>query len=97
MEENIINLTKEQALKVAQFNGDNIHCFLSATFGLIGADHSRTSFMEELEKAESIEVGGDNCRGMNHALVLWIGKEPYFFEHNEEKLKEVINEVQNEL
>ena len=36
MDEEKVYLTKEQALEIAKFNGKNIHCFLSASFGLIG-------------------------------------------------------------
>ena len=94
MEGKIINLTKEQALSIAKIDNDKIHCFLAASFGLIGADHDNKSFEEELNKASSIEVGGNNCRSMNHALVLWIEGKPYFFEHNEEKLKELLKELE---
>lgn len=94
MEEKIINLTKEQALSIAKINNDKIHCFLAASFGLIGADHDIKSFAEKLNKASSIEVGGNNCRSMSHALVLWIEDEPYFFEHNEEKLKTLLKELE---
>ena len=90
MAEEKIYLTKEQALKIAKFNDDEIHCFLSTSFALIGADHSKESFMEDLDRAESIEVGGEHCRSMNHALVLWIKDEPHFFEHDEEQLKEIL-------
>lgn len=92
MDEEKVYLTKEQALEIAKFNGKNIHCFLSASFGLIGADHDRKEFDKELNKASSIEVGGGNCRRMNHALVLWIEETPYFFEHDEDKLKELLGE-----
>ena len=94
MEEKIINLTKEQALSIAKIDNDKIHCFLAASFGLIGADHDIKSFVEKLNKASSIEVGGNNCRSMSHALVLWIEDKPYFFEHNEEKLKELLKEIE---
>jgi len=90
MEEEKIYLEKEQALKIAKFNDGQIHCFLSTNIALIGADHSKESFMEDLEKAETIEVGGKLCRAMNHALVLWLNGEPHFFEHNEEELKKVL-------
>lgn len=93
MEEEKILLSKEQALKIAKFNDEQIHCFLSASFGLIGADHSKESFLNDLERAKSIEVGGEHCRNMNHALVLWIEDTPHFFEHNEDKLKTMLEEL----
>lgn len=93
MQEEKILLTKEQALKIAQFNDEQIHCFLSASFGLVGADHSKESFLNDLERAKWIEVGGDTCRGMNHALVLWIEDTPHFFEHDEDRLKALLEEL----
>lgn len=57
-----------------------------------------SAFLKDLETAKEIEVGGDNCRRMGHALVLWQGNNPYFFEHNEDKLKELLKEkgIENE-
>ena len=92
-EEEKIFLTKEQALRIAKFNGDKIHNYLNLPFGLIGADYEKESFMNHLERAEKIEVGGKMCRGMSHALVLIIKGEPYFFEHDEEKLVELLKEL----
>ena len=57
---------------------------------LVGADHSKESFLKDLETAKEIEVGGEQCRRMGHALVLWQKETPYFFEHNEDKLKELL-------
>ena len=59
---------------------------------LVGADHSKESFLKDLETAKEIEVGGEQCRKMGHALVLWQGNNPYFFEHNEDKLLELLKD-----
>lgn len=91
MEDKII-LTKEEALKIADIQDNQIHNFLTASFGLIGADYELETFNEYLESADYIEVGGNNCRGMNHALVIWKNNKPYFFQHKENELKELLKE-----
>lgn len=93
MEEEKIFITKEEAISIAKFKDDQIHCFLNSIPNmLVGADHSKESFLRDLETAKEIEIGGDNCRKMRHALVLWQRNTPYFFEHNEDKLKELLKE-----
>ena len=89
--EEVILLTKEEAIKIAKIQNNQIHCIINPGVNmLVGADHSYESFMSDLETAKEIEVGGENCRRMGHALVLWENKEPYFYEHNEEKLVELL-------
>lgn len=83
-------ITKEQALEIAKFNDNTIHCFIHAPMGLVGAIHTMDSFMQELDEAESIEIGVNMCRKMEHALVLWIKGVPFFFEHDEKKLKKML-------
>ena len=85
-----MEITKEQALEIAKFNEDTIHCFINAPMGLIGASHTKDSFLNSLEQAEKIEIGVNICRKMEHALVLWIKGIPFFFEHDEEKLKRLV-------
>ena len=85
-----MEITKEQALEIAKFNDDTIHCFINAPMGLIGANHTKGSFLNRLEQAEKIEIGVNVCRKMEHALVLWLGGIPFFFEHDEYKLKKLI-------
>ena len=86
-----IFLTKEEAISIAKFEDNQIHCFLNSVPNmLVGADHSKDSFLNDLETAKEIEVGGEQCRKMGHALVLWQGNNPYFFEHNEDKLVELL-------
>jgi len=88
-----IFITKEEAFSIAKIQDNQIHCFLNSMPNmLVGADHSKESFLKDLDTAKEIEVGGDNCRRMGHALVLWQGNTPYFFEHNEDKLKELLKE-----
>lgn len=88
----VIELTKEEARYIAKFNeNDEIHCFTNPGVNLlVGIDYSRESFEESVENSTSIEVGGEHCRKMEHALAVWLNKRPYFFNHDEEKLIEVL-------
>ena len=91
MNEDVILLTKEEAISIAEIKDNQIHCFVNPNVNmLVGADHSRESFLKDLETTKEIEVGGEQCRKMGHALVLWQRNEPYFFEHNEDKLAELL-------
>ncbi len=92
-EGNRIYLTKEQALEIAHFNeSDEIHCYIQTEPLLVGTDHTREDFIVDLSRSQKIEVGGKNSRDMFHALVLWIYGKPYFYEHDEEKLKQMLGE-----
>jgi len=92
MEEEKFILTKEQALQIANIKNEHIYNFISISPALIGADCTRTQFLEILENADSIEVGGKQCRAMGHALVIWDNNRPYFFEHIEEELLRIERE-----
>ena len=83
-------ITKDQALYIAQFKDNTIHCFINAPMGLVGSYHTVESFIHELNEAETIEIGVNMCRKMEHALVLWIKGVPFFFEHDEERLKRML-------
>ena len=91
MEDKVI-LTKEEATKIAKIKDNQIHNFITAPFGLVGANYDLETFNQYLNEALCIEVGGDNYRGMNHALAVFNGKKVYFFEHDEENLKELLKE-----
>lgn len=91
MEDKII-LTKEEAMKIAKINDDTIHNFVSTSFALLGADYGLETFNQYLDEATCIEVGGEHCRGMNHALAIFRNGEVYFFEHDEDKLIELLKE-----
>ena len=89
-EEKVILLSKEEALYIARIRDNKIHSFLSNSIALVGADHSLEDFLKELDEAKEIEVGGEHCRAMGHALVLWERDTPYFFEHDEDKLVKLL-------
>ncbi|MBQ4031328.1 MAG: hypothetical protein II625_06205 [Bacilli bacterium] len=84
-------MTIEQALEIAQFdNNDNIHCFPYSPYGILGMIYSKNDFIKILEQADSIEIGDDMARKMEHAIVVYVGKKLLYFEHNEDKLKEIM-------
>ena len=89
----IRHLTVEEALYCV---GDKkqIHTFINAPFGLIGADWSRENLVEKLENAQDIQIGGEACRNMGHGIVLFPQgakkqSDFYFIECDNEKLSEL--------
>ena len=90
MEEKRLFLTLEQALDVLP-KSEEIHCFVNAGFGLIGADWNKDKVKEALKNAENIEIGGEQCKALGHALVC-IPKNAkkqsdlYFFQSDKEKV-----------
>ena len=94
-------LTIEQAIDILPQN-EQIHCFIDAGFGLVGADWNKEKVIETLESAESIEIGGEQCKILKHALVC-IPKNAkkqsdlYFFESRVDKIdyyEELLGEQQ---
>ena len=79
-------LTKEEALDCLIIKDGQVHNFINGGFSLIGADWSIKEVEKCLEKAESIEIGGDNCRKLNHGIVVIKDGDIYFFEADNEKL-----------
>ena len=78
----------EQALEIAQFDSnDNIHCFPYSPYGILGMVYSKEDFIIMLEQADSIEIGDNMARRMEHALIINLGNRILYFEHNEDKLK----------
>lgn len=81
-------MTIEQALEIARFdNNNNIHCFPYSPYGILGMVYSKGDFIKILEQADSIEIGDNMARRMEHALVVNLGNRILYFEHSEEKLK----------
>lgn len=83
-------LTIEQAIDILPQN-DKIHCFVNAEFGLIGADWDKEKVVETLKEAEFVEIGGEQCKALKHALIC-IPKNAkrqsdlYFFESRVDKI-----------
>lgn len=84
-------MTIEQALEIAQFdNNDNIHCYPYSPYGILGMVYSKNDFISILEQADTIEIGDIMARKMEHGIVVYVNKKLLYFEHNEDKLKEMM-------
>lgn len=77
-------ITPAQAIELIN-DGDYIHVFRNPSGMLIGADWSRQSVIDTINKDGAVlEIGGSQCRGLGHGLVI---NESIFVEANEEKIK----------
>lgn len=65
-EEKIIKLTKEQALECMVIKDNQVHNFIQAGFGLVGADYPIKKVKEMLDEADRIEIGGQGCKAQTH-------------------------------
>lgn len=89
MNDDKVILTKEQAIKLLGKRNE-IHTFRSGRGILIGADHSRKSLLESIEKSKLIEIGGEACRRMGHGLVIWTSEtDPLFVEVDKKEIEEL--------
>jgi hypothetical protein len=61
-------------------DGDEVHTFRSASFGLIGADWERAALVEAIREAKVAEVTGPAAQGMKHGLAIQNGSSPLFIE-----------------
>lgn len=65
-------------------DGDHIHTFMNPCGVLLGCDYTREEIIKKLkENPKNIEIGGDLCRKMKHAIVV---NGSLFIENNAEKL-----------
>lgn len=73
-------------------NGENIHTFINASFGLCGADWSREEIYRKLSEADIvIELTGEQAKAMRHGMCAYSKDAKYqsdilFIETDEEKL-----------
>lgn len=82
-----VSLTIEQALDCI-VDGDLIHTYSNPGLIMLGCDVSRESIIDDLNRyADSISIGGQHCRAMNHGLIIITDLGPLFVEADEEKLK----------
>lgn len=80
-------LTADEAISLLN-DGESIHTFVNPNGAmLVGADWDRKDVIKILKKnSGEIEIGGNTCREMKHAIVVWRGDDPLFIEHNEERM-----------
>lgn len=84
-------LTKQQALDCLIIKEGQVHNFVPASFGMIGADWSIEDVKKCFEEAKSIEIGGEQCRKMEHGIAVITDDNVYFFEADNEKLNKYDN------
>ena len=60
-------IMKEQAKSILP-DGENVHTFYNASFGLIGADWSREDILDKIDKSEVLELTGETARKMGHGM-----------------------------
>ena len=82
-----IFLKPQQALDCLIIKEKQVHNFIQAGFGLIGADWNIQQVTECLDEANSIEIGGEQCRQLGHGIVVIKGENVYFFEADNKKLE----------
>lgn len=84
-----IFITSEQAINCLK-DGQLIHTIINPYGAIIGCDWSRESVIEALKGTDQIEIGGEICRKMNHALVAHRSDGPMLFiEAREDKIDEL--------
>lgn len=89
MEENRVFITPEQAANCLN-QGEEIHTFRNPAGMLLGMDYRRETVLRVFNEADKIEIGGEQCRRMKHAIV--VHKKDgglLFVEANEDKINEL--------
>lgn len=84
-------ITVKQALSILP-DGDEIHTFRNAAFGLMGCDWSRAELEDKITKSDCLELTGEMAKGMNHGLCAYDKSatkqsEILFIETNSDKLE----------
>lgn len=79
MNDDKIIITPDQAID-ALLDGETVHNFIQSGPMMLGCDYSREHAIKAIRNADSIEIGGDACKGMKHPLVVWKDDKYSFFE-----------------
>lgn len=88
-------ITPEQAETLLS-GGEYIHNFANPNGMMIGCDYVRSDAIKALKSAAQIEIGGNQCKAMNHALVVWENDSRYtFFATDPNKVGEIEREIQS--
>lgn len=68
----VVTLTLDEAISAISFNEDaSVHTFINTGGILVGADHDRSSLVDKMFAADRIEIGGEMCKQLKHAIVVW--------------------------
>lgn len=88
-------ITPKQAATLLP-DGEYIHNFANPNGMMIGCDFERSDAIKALNSAKQIEIGGDQCKSMNHALVVWDSEKRYtFFATDADRVEEMERTVAN--
>lgn len=60
-------ITYEEAVSLLP-DGETVHTFINAAFGLMGADWSKEDILDKLNKSDVIEITGKMARGTSHGI-----------------------------
>lgn len=90
-------ITTEQALSILP-DGDEIHTFVNAAFGLMGCDWNRLELEDKIKKSDYLELTEKMAKGMNHGLCAYDNSvtkqsEILFIETNPNKLEQLESEI----
>lgn len=86
-------ITYEEAVSLLP-DGESVHTFYNAAFGLIGADWSKEEIIDKLRKSDVIELTGNQARSMGHGMCAynndtkWL-KDVLFIETDADRLEEM--------
>ena len=88
MKDEKVRITKTQAIELL-LEGETVHILRSGSSMLIGCDWSRDGVINAINKhSDTLEIGGDVCKSMGHALVLNDG-ELLFIESDKTKVEQL--------
>ena len=78
-------------------DGEYVHTFYNASFGLVGADWSREEILDKLRKSDVIELTGSRARAMSHGMCAYNKDAKYhdeilFIETDSDKLEKLDGE-----
>lgn len=81
-------ITKKQAIGLLP-KGKQVHTFVNPNGMLIGADWSKKELIEKINnsKDNDLEIGGETCKGLKHALIMHSDNRVLFVETDMEKVK----------
>ena len=92
-----IIISEAQAISLMNFDeADEVHVFHNPGGILVGFDVGKTQVLEALHTAASIEIGGEMCMKMKHAIVVIPPKakqsDVWFIQHDEKKIAAFLKE-----
>jgi len=83
-----IILTADEAISLLP-DGEHVHNYINNVVNMfIGCDYTRDEAEKHIRAATACEIGGENCKRMKHALVVWSSADSLsFFATDPEKVE----------